>query len=57
MTKDDVSKIVTAHDLKVEKRQWQGDNWEFEEEGSRCAISFDAKSGAVVKKKKTIIIE
>jgi len=23
----------------------------------RCAISFDGKSGAVVKKKKTIIIE
>lgn len=57
MTKDEVSKIVTAHNLNVGKKQWQSDNWEFEEEGSRCAISFDGKSATVVKKKKTIIIE
>lgn len=57
MTKDGVSKVVNGHNLHVDQKQRQGDNWDFEEEGSRCAISFDAKSGAVVKKKKTIIIE
>lgn len=57
MTKDEVSKIVNAHSLHVEKRQWPSDNWEFEEEGSRCGVSFDGKSGTVVKKKKTVIIE
>ena len=57
MTKDEVSKVVNGHNLNVEKKQWQSDSWEFEEEGSRCAIAFDGKSGAVMKKKKTIIIE
>ena len=57
MTKEDVSKLVSGRSLTVQKKQWQSDTWEFEEEGSRCAISFDGKSGAVVKKKKTIIID
>lgn len=57
MTKDAVAQAANAHNLRVEQRQRQSDNWEFEEEGSRCTISFDGKSGAVVKKKKTIIIE
>jgi len=57
MTKDEVSKVVNGHNLHVEKKQWQSGNWDFDEEGSRCTISFDGKSGAVVKKKKTIIIE
>jgi hypothetical protein len=57
LTKDEVARVVKGHNLNVEKKQWQSDSWEFEEEGSRCAISFDGNSGAVVKKKKTIIIE
>jgi len=57
MTKDEVSKVVNGHNLNVDKKQWQSDNWNFEEAGSRCSISFDGKSGAVAKKKKTIIIE
>jgi len=57
MTRDEVSKVANGHNLNVEKKQWSSDSWEFEEEGSRCAISFDGKSGVVVKKKKTIIIE
>ena len=57
MTKDEVLKVATGQNLTVQKNQRQSDNWEFEEEGSRCAISFDGKSGAVVKKKKTIIID
>jgi hypothetical protein len=57
MSKDAVSKVVNAHNLHVEKSQWQSDRWEFEEEGSRCDISFDGKSGTVAKKTKTIIAE
>jgi hypothetical protein len=57
MTKDAVSQVANGHDLHVEPKQWQTDTWEFEEEGSRCTISFDGKSGAVVKKKKTVIID
>jgi len=57
MTKDAVAQVVNAHNLHVEPRQRQGDHWDFEEEGSRCTISFDGNSGAVVKKRKTVIIE
>ena len=57
MTKDPVSQVANGHNLRVEPKQWQSDTWEFEEEGSRCTISFDGKSGAVLKKRKTIIIE
>jgi len=31
--------------------------WRIEEEGFRCAISFDAASGTVVKKKKTVVTD
>ncbi len=57
MTKDGVSKVANDLNLHLDKKQWQSDTWEFEEEGSRCAISFDGKSRAVVKKKKTIIVD
>jgi outer membrane protein assembly factor BamB len=57
MNKDEVSKVVNAHSLQVEMKRWQDKDWEFEEQGSRCLISFDGKSGTVVKKKKTIIID
>jgi hypothetical protein len=57
MTKDEVSKVVIGYKLRVDQRQWQSDNWNFEEDGSSCSISFDGKSGAVVKKRKTIIID
>ncbi len=33
------------------------DKWEFEEEGSRCTISFDANTATVVKKKKTVVTD
>ncbi|HEY6369171.1 MAG TPA: hypothetical protein VIX37_01210, partial [Candidatus Sulfotelmatobacter sp.] len=57
MTKDEVSKVVSGHDLNVEKKQWGSDNWEFEEEGSRCMILFDANTATVVKKKKTVVTD
>jgi hypothetical protein len=31
--------------------------WMIEEEGFRCAISFDAARGTVVKKKKTVVTD
>jgi hypothetical protein len=57
MTKDAVSQVANAHKLHVDPKQRQGDSWDFEEEGSSCTISFDGNSGAVVRKRKTIIIE
>ena len=57
MTKGEVSKVVNGHHLNVEKKQWQSDNWDFEEEGSRCTISFDANTASVVKKKKTVVTD
>jgi hypothetical protein len=57
MTKDEVSKVVSGHNLNLEKKQWRGTNWEFEEEGSRCTISFDANTATVVKKKKTVVTD
>jgi len=57
MTKDEVSKVVTGYKLRLDQRQRQSDNWNFEEDGSRCSISFDGKTGAVVKKRKTIILD
>jgi len=57
MTKEQVLKVASGYNMTLEKKRQQYDNWEFEEEGSRCTISFDGNSGAVVKKKKTVIIE
>jgi hypothetical protein len=57
MTKDEAYRLVSSRNLRMYEKQRQSNDWELEEEGSRCAISFDAKTGAVVKKKKTIIID
>lgn len=57
MSKDEVTKVVNGHRLSVEKKQWLSDKWEFEEEGSRCTISFDANTATVVKKKKTVVTD
>jgi hypothetical protein len=57
MTKDEVYKLASSRNLHMYEKQRQSNDWELEEEGSRCAISFDAKTGAVVKKKKTVVID
>lgn len=57
MTKDAVSNSLNGHHLNVEKKQWRSDNWELEEEGYRCTISFDANTATVVKKKKTVVTD
>jgi hypothetical protein len=57
MTKGEVSKVVNGHHLNADKKQWQSDNWDFEEEGSRCTISFDANTATVVKKRKTVVTD
>jgi hypothetical protein len=55
MAKEEVSRLATARNLHLDGRQRQSDNWAIEEEGFNCTISFDGKTGAVVKKKKTIV--
>ncbi|MFZ0732492.1 MAG: hypothetical protein WAM79_09225 [Candidatus Sulfotelmatobacter sp.] len=57
MTRDDAFKAAAEHNVKLDSRQRQADTWLIEEEGSRCTISFDAKTGNVVKKKKTIVTD
>ncbi len=57
MTRDDVFKTIADHKDTLDARQRQSNNWSIEEKSSLCAISFDANTGTVVKKKKTIVIE
>jgi hypothetical protein len=49
--------VVNGRNLRLEEKQRSGDSWSLEEEGARCEILFDSKSGAVVKKKKTLVTE
>lgn len=57
MTRDDALKTATDHNVKLDVKQRQSDSWTIEEQGSICTISFDAKTGNVVKKKKTIVTD
>jgi hypothetical protein len=57
MTRDDASKVVSNHHAALDARQRPSDTWTIEEEGFLCTISFDAKTGAVVKKKKTVVTD
>lgn len=57
MTKEKVASVVESRNLRVDEKQRQGDSWSLEEAGSRCDILFDIKSGAVVKKKKTLVTD
>jgi hypothetical protein len=56
MSKDTVSKLAKSSNVRLSEKEKQSDTWEIEEQGFRCDILFD-KSGAVVKKKKTILTE
>lgn len=57
MTKDDVSGLAKSRNIHLDEKQRQGDSWTLEEEGFRCTISFDGKTGAVVKKKRIIVTD
>lgn len=57
MTKNEVAKRVNDRKLQLGQKELQSDNWSLEEHGSRCTISFDGKTGIVVKKKKTIVTD
>jgi hypothetical protein len=57
MSRDDVSRTISERNITLDARQRQGDIWTIEEEGFRCTISFDAKTGNVVKKNKTIVTD
>jgi len=57
MSKEETANLVTARQLRLEDKPRQSDTWTLEEEGFRCTISFDGKTGAVVKKKKTIVTD
>jgi len=57
MTRDDALQAITDHRITIDAKQRQSDDWSIEEEGFVCAISFDASTGTVVKKKKTVVTE
>lgn len=57
MTRDDAMNAATQHNIKLDATQRQRDTWVIEEQGSSCTISFDATTGNVVKKKKTIVTD
>jgi len=56
-TKELAAKAVTERGLALDPKQRVGNPWLLEEEGFRCTISFDEKTGAVVKKKKTVVTD
>ena len=57
MSKEDVAKTIDAMNASLNPRQKATDSWLLEEEGFHCAISFDAKTSTVVKKKKTVVTD
>ena len=57
MARDEVFKAANERGLHLDPKQRQSATWSLEEEGFRCTISFDASTGAVVKKKKTIVTD
>ena len=57
MPREDAFKTVAERKIGFDARQKAGDTWTIEEEGFRCTISFDGKTAAVVKKKKTIVTD
>jgi hypothetical protein len=57
MGKDAASKLIDDRKLPLDEKTRQRNVWQIEEEGSRCTISFDGKTGTVVKKKKIIVTD
>lgn len=57
MSREGVSKAMADRNLRLDEKQRAGNPWLIEEEGFRCAISFDAATGDVVKKKKTVVTD
>jgi hypothetical protein len=53
----DVARIITGRNLGLDDKQRSANEWLFEEEGFHCTILFDAGSGTVVKKKKTVVTD
>jgi hypothetical protein len=57
MTRENVAKVLADRNLHLNDKQRSTNQWLLEEEGFRCTISFDASSGTVVKKKKTVVTD
>jgi hypothetical protein len=57
MPREDAFKTVAERKIGFDARQRSSDTWTIEEEGFLCTISFDGKTSAVVKKKKTIVTD
>lgn len=57
MSKVNVEQLAAARAIALGEKQKENDTWSIEEEGFRCAISFDGKTATVVKKKKTVVTD
>ena len=57
MAREDAFKTVAERKIGFDARQRSSDTWTIEEDGFRCTISFDGKTAAVVKKKKTVVTD
>lgn len=57
MSKEEAAKTIDAMNATLNPRQKATDSWLLEEDGFRCAISFDAKTSTVIKKKKTVVTD
>jgi hypothetical protein len=57
MTRENIAKILADPNLRLDHKQRGANPWMIDEEGSHCTISFDAASGTVVKKKKTVVTD
>jgi len=57
MTLDHVARIITSRNLLLDDKQRSFNEWLLGEEGFHCTILFDAGSGTVVKKKKTVVTD
>ena len=56
MTKNAVSKLVGARNLRLEDKERESDSWMIEEEHFNCKIVFNG-TGTVAKKTKIIIAD
>lgn len=55
--REDVVELLAARHLRRDEKPRAGNPWLIEEAGFRCAISFDAGNGTVVKKNKTVVTD
>ena len=57
MTKNTLALLLEERHMSLQERQQERAIWAFEEQGNRCELLFDNKTGMLVKKKKTLVVD